>query len=385
MKLLNFLYLSLSLISTLLLVHQSVVLAKTTTELEVQFFYTKNCPYCIEEKVFLESIKEKYPQVKFNYYSVEDQENLNRLLNLYKKYNVPSFEQGAVPITFVGEDYFVGFNTEIGKRIEESIRKQLIKEPFQEPKPGRKIPLVDIDIEKYSLPALAVILGFVDGFNVCSLAAIILILSMVLALKSRKATLILGGVFILITGIIYGILILFWHQLFSLLTPWTQVMQTVTGMLVIGGGVYFVKEFFRLRKYGAVCPASKGRIHKKATQWLEKFFRKPKNLFLLVGAVVLFAAIITIVEFPCSAVVPLIFTGILAEAQLPLILVLSYTGLFLSFYMLDEIIVFLGAVFTMKIWLTSPKFLTWLHLFAAIVLFLLGVYYLGGLALVVGV
>lgn len=370
---------------SVLLICQNVVFAEQITQnLEVQFFYSKTCPHCLAEKIFLEGIKEKYPGATFNYYSIEERENLSLLSGLYKQYNVPPFEQGAVPITFIKKDYFVGFNADIGQKIEESIQRQIPEEFPKEPKEPtleRKLPFVDkINIEKYSLPVLAIILGFIDGFNVCSLGAIILILSMVLALKSRKLTLVAGGTFILVTGIVYGILILFWHQLFSLLIPWAKAMQITISLLVMGGGVYFVKEFFRLRKYGAVCPISRAGIYSKTTQWLEKFFKEPKSLLPLAGALLIFAAIITIVEFPCSAVVPLVFAGILAKTQLPIILILSYLGLYLMLYLLDEIIIFLAAVFTMKIWLSSPKFLPWLHLFAAIVLFLLGIYYLVGLS-----
>jgi hypothetical protein len=89
----------------------------------------------------------------------------------------------------------------------------------------------------------------------------------------------------------------------------------------------------------------------------------------------LFSAVITIVEFPCSAVFPAIFSGILAEANLPLYLSLLYIGVYILFYMLDEIAVFLIAVFTMKIWILSPRFIVILNLFASILLFLLAFYY----------
>jgi len=44
--------------------------------------------------------------------------------------------------------------------------------------------------------------------------------------------------------------------------------------------------------------------------------------------------------------------------------------------MLDEIIVFLIAFFTMKIWLASSKIVVWITLLEAIILLALGFYYL---------
>jgi hypothetical protein len=134
-----------------------------------------------------------------------------------------------------------------------------------------------------------------------------------------------------------------------------------------------------MRKYGAQCSASKGKIYSKAAGWLERLFANPRNLLVLAGGILLFAAVITIVEFPCSAVVPLVFAGVLAKSQLSTIDTLFYLGIYILFYMLDEIIVFLGAVFTMKIWVASPRFLTWIYLIAAVVLVALGIYYVIGM------
>jgi hypothetical protein len=93
----------------------------------------------------------------------------------------------------------------------------------------------------------------------------------------------------------------------------------------------------------------------------------------------LFAGVITVVEFPCSAAIPLFFAGILAKAQLPAINYLIYIAIFIFSYMLDEIIVFLIATFTMTVKLASPKFVIWITLAEAVILFLLGAYYLFGI------
>jgi len=374
-----------ALILAVLLVYQGIALAEQTSQTpEIKFFYSSTCPHCAAEKAFLDGIKSEYPNVTFSYYSIENQNNLNILFDFYEQYDVQSFEQGAVPITFIGEDYFVGFGSNTPQNIKDSILRQFpqaVAGPQAPPEEAEhKPPAIDsINVETYSLPALAITLGVIDGFNVCSLGAILLILSMVLALKSRRLTLLAGGIFILVTAVVYGILILFWHQLFSLLAPWAKIMQIAVGLLMIGGAAYFVKEFFRMRKYGAQCSASKGKIYSKVAGWLERLFANPRNLLVLAGGILLFAAVITIVEFPCSAVVPLVFAGVLAKSQLSTIDTLFYLGIYILFYMLDEIIVFLGAVFTMKIWVASPRFLTWIYLIAAVVLVALGIYYVIGM------
>jgi len=98
----------------------------------------------------------------------------------------------------------------------------------------------------------------------------------------------------------------------------------------------------------------------------------------LLASVLLFAVNLTIVEFPCSAVVPVAYAGVLARAGLPSLVYLLYISVYLFFYMLDEIIVFLVAFFTMKIWLASSKATTWFALVESIILIILGIYYLYG-------
>jgi hypothetical protein len=156
-------------------------------------------------------------------------------------------------------------------------------------------------------------------------------------------------------------------------------LEILVGILAIAGGGYFLWQFLKQRKRGAVCEVGESGISKKVTKKVEESFKKEKNFWLLISSVLLFAALITIIEFPCSAVVPLIFAGILADANLSTILYLSYIALYILFYLLDEIIIFLIAVFSMKIWITSPKITQWMTLAAAIILFLLGIFYFIGL------
>jgi hypothetical protein len=47
-----------------------------------------------------------------------------------------------------------------------------------------------------------------------------------------------------------------------------------------------------------------------------------------------------VVDFPYSAVLPILFAGILSQAHLSFFLYLIYIGIFLLFYLMDEIIVF---------------------------------------------
>lgn len=363
----------------------AVLAAKEQTQekIEINFFYSENCLHCAAEQKLLDEIEEKYPEVKINRYDAAKPENQELLIELCKKCDAEKYI-GLVPLTFVGEDFFLGFDSPagIGKQIEDSIQRQIkqIEKPETSNQGKIHLPIVgEIDTSKHSLPVLAVLLGTLDGFNLCSLGALVLILGLVLALRSRRKILIFGGIFILTTAVVYASLIILWYKVFYVFASYLKTMEVLIGFLAMGGGVYFLRQFIKFKKQGPTCkPEAGGGIATKFSPKIQDSFRKPGNILAIAGIILLFAAIVAIVEFPCSAVVPVVFAGILAKSQLPTFLYLFYIALFVLFYMLDEILVFLIAVFKMTVWLASPKFVTWATLIEGIILFLLGFYYLIG-------
>lgn len=363
---------------------------------EINLFFGNVCPHCATEENFLRGLKKEYPGIKINKFEISEGKNIDLLRNLYRDYKVPSNLYGLIPATFIKDRYFIGFNEKIGEGIEGCVKEALengldkpcsAKQEFQRGsvtpanlEKGINVPFIgEVDIGRYSLPFLAVILGILDGFNVCSLGALVLILGLVLALGSRKKILIFGGLYILISSLVYGFLIILWYQVFSFFIPYMKTMKLLIGLLGIGGGIFFLREFIKFKKRGAVCESGTGeKLFSRFSSKFQKTLKESGNIFLLIGGVVLFAGIIAIVEFPCSAAVPVVFAGLLAQSQLPTFYYLLYIIAYLVFYTLDEIIVFLVALFTMKVWLASNKTMIWITLSESIILFILGIYYLFG-------
>ncbi len=348
-------------------------------EVKVDFFYSEKCPHCQAEEKFLDEMATKYPQIKINRYSVSDQGNVERLKNLCKECKADQYF-GLVPMTFVDEEFILGFdNSEgVGKKIEDTIRKQLNLSPGSSDNKINIPFLKNKDISKYSLPALSIILGVLDGINVCSFGAIMLILGLVIAFKSKTKVLLAGGAYLLASGIIYGILVFVWFKVFSLFSPYLKFLQILIGVLSIEAGIYFFKQFYKARKEGMICEVKNSTLITKFSQRVKNSFKNSKSFFVIIGSILLFAVILTIVEYPCSAVVPVIFAGILSAAHLTKLSYLFYISLYILFYLLDEIVIFAIAVLTMKLWITSYKITTWLNLVAGILCILLGVYYFFG-------
>jgi len=355
-----------------------------TTKLEVNFFYSETCPHCKAENAFLDKIAPNYPDIQINRYLVTDTDHKKLMVDLIKEHSAERY-LGAVPLTFIGEDFFPGFDSEtgIGKKIEDSIIRQLGGPKPEKPEENKniiKLPIIGtVDLTKYSLFLQAMLLGFFDGFNVCSLGALVMILGLVLILKSRAKILLFGGLYIFITALIYGVLIFLWYQLFYYLSPALKIMNVFVGILGILGAIYFLRQFLKARKQDLTCDSQGNKIVNKQSLKIQEVFQKSGGIWGLIIGIIIFATVITVVEFPCSAVVPVLFAGVMAHANLSLPSYVLYLLIYILFYMLDEIVVFLIAVFTMNIKIASGKAMKWLNLIEAIVLLVMGIYYLSGI------
>lgn len=351
--------------------------------IEIQFFYSTTCPHCRAEQPFLDDLQDKYKDIKVIRYSIYERENQELLRHLLEERKMLEYF-GSVPITIVGSEVFLGFdNAEgIGRSIEAAVAAQLAaRAPAgEEPMPLDDTPTTTagtgIKINQQPLVLLAVSLGALDGFNVCSLGALVLILSLVLVLRSRRKVFLYGGLFILTTAVVYGLLIVFWHQLFSLLGQYLRLLDLTLGILGVVGAVYFFREYLRFRRYGPACQVGGARLIGRMAKLVERSFGSHSTALLVAGSILLFAAVVTMVEFPCSAAVPVMFAGVLAKSNLPGLAYLGYLGLYLLFYLIDELVVFGIAVWKLSLWMGKGKFVTYAALVQSLLLLLLGGYYL---------
>lgn len=350
----------------------SIISATKFPDAEVYFFWQEGCSHCASEKIFLSELQQDYPNITIKNYSVYEPENIVILKELFDEYNLSKEELKGVPMTFVEGKYFSGFS----EQIEDQIRNYIETGTLQKENVITLPLLGEVDLEKYSLVGLSVILGLVDGFNVCSLGALIFVLGIVLGLGSRKKILVVGSFFVLTVSFIYWLLILVWYKAFSWVANYFPYMNLAVGAISIAGGIYYLIQFFKFSKHGPTCETSKGTIITKFRDGIKDIIKHPKSALVMILAIMAFSAIVTIMEFPCSAAIPAAYTATLSTRNLSTLAYAFYTIIYIIFYMLDEIIVFLAAAISSKIWLSSAKFIIWSTFIGAMILILLGGYYI---------
>lgn len=354
----------------------SVVMAREGGTEPLLIFYSPTCPHCQAAQQFLDEMHLEVPELVVKRFDITQAQNIVVLNEVLQEYPEAQRYRGLVPLIFYDGSYFVGFDAGVKERIYNKLMniETAVPNVFTLPFIG------SVDPASYSVPTLSALLGVLDGFNVCSLGALMLVLGMVLKLRERKLVVLYGGLFIAITAFTYGLLIVLWHTLFTAIGPYVGALELVVGAISFAGGVYFLHEYYRFRTQGLTCDAGTGIVVSSTSALLEKAFAG-KGIMATLGAVMVFAGVITVVEFPCSAAIPVTFAGFLSTLELSTFGYLSSIAVFMFFYMLDEIVVFAIAVVSMKVWATSTRFVKWSTLVAGIVLVLFGLYYVLGAAL----
>lgn len=349
---------------------------------EIHFFEQRGCPDCARMKAFLENeIKIAYPDVKIKTYSIMIVENQERFHQMMKDRGVKDYKL-IVPTMFIGDNYFQNFYEDDKELIIRAIEKQNVQNEILKIREKQiiNIPFIgEFNVKALSIPILALVIGTVDGLNVCSIGALILILTLVFySFNSRRKIIFYGGLFILTTVLVYGLLIFVWTALFSVLARFIGGINLFIGLAALFGGGFFFKKFIDFYRYGPACEYSSNKYLVKVTKKLKKSFNEDERTILLVIGIIFFAFVVTIIELPCSIGLPLVYAGILAAEGLSLSGYLFYVGLYLFFYMFIELVIFSLAVVTKEIWFADSKWITWVYLFGAIVLFLLSYNYLVG-------
>jgi len=236
------------------------------------------------------------------------------------------------------------------------------------------LPLIgEIDLADYSLPALAVILGLVDGFNPCAMWVLVYLISLVATLRDRKRIWLIVGSFVLASGILYYLFMTVWLNLF-LFIGYIKAVTIVIGLVALGGGAWQIRQVIET-KGAVVCEVTDEESRKKTMTKVQEIVSSPLTWGILVGIIAL-AFTVNAVEFVCSAAVPAVFTQVLSLASLSTFQYYGYILLYVFFFMLDDLVIFGTAAFALTSRL-GDRYAKYSRPVGATILIILGILLLG--------
>jgi len=347
---------------------------------EVHFFYLPGCSHCDDQKPFNERLRADYPSIQIIEHDTTTPEEYALLR---EKLTELGADQPEFPITIFGNQLFGEWLSEdtTGRAIELALQQCLAGNcpaPIDgdDGDDGGKIrlPLIgEVDLAEFSLPALAVILGAVDGFNPCAMWVLVYLITLIATLRDRKRIWLIVGSFVLASGIIYFLLMTAWLNAF-LLIGYVKPVTIVIGLIALGGGIWQMREFVKA-KGEIVCEVTSEESRRKTMTKIQTIVSSPITLGTILGIVALAFAVNSI-EFVCSAAIPAVFTHVLSLAGLSTFQYYGYILLYVCVFMLDDLIIFGSAAMFMTSNL-GVRYAKYFRPVGAIILITLGVLLLG--------
>ena len=163
------------------------------------------------------------------------------------------------------------------------------------------------------LPLFTLIIGILDGFNPCTLWVLTFLLVLLMFVShSRKRIFITGYSFAAVVFVIYFLFMAAWLNIF-LFVGYVDILRILIGIVAVVAGLINIKELFFFRKGVTLMIQEK---HKnpllKKLESMKSIIKKG-SIPALISASVILAAFASLVELPCTAGWPIIYTKILAE------------------------------------------------------------------------
>lgn len=374
------------------------VLADSKNLVNIYLFYSDTCPHCASEEKLLDSLKDKYDNIRIYMYEVGNSDNAKLLEEVAK---IKGTNVTGVPLTIIGDKVYKGYSDEDSKKrfmatieyYSEYGYRDLVGEYIG----GIELPSYAVDennikLDKYiddytnykinipligtvstknlTLPVIAVLIGLVDGFNPCAMWVLLFLISMLIGLKDRKRMLILGITFLMSSALIYLLFMIAWLNLASLLLS-VNYVRLIIGLVALTGAVVNIYSYFKHRKDNG-CNVVNDKKRNKIFTSIKKFTQEKSLLLAMLGVIVLSISV-NIVELACSAGLPVMFIEILSMNNLTIIEEVIYIALYMLCFLLDDLVVFFIAVRTMEVTGISSKYGKISKLIGGILLLLIGI------------
>lgn len=356
-------------------------------KLTIYLFYSKTCSHCKKEMEWLGRYKNEISGINLEYYEISDNDKL--LTSVRKSLNI---NNSYVPLTVIGSDYFIGYNDDIKKQIEEAVKAYLNNEycdivglvkdnkdttgcrsqnnGIYTTSEYRVLPFIgEVNVKTMSLPIIAIILGFVDGFNPCAMWVLIFLITMLFEMKDRKKMWILGVTFLFASALVYLLFMISWLGIASsLASTW---FRFIIALVALVAGVFNINKFRIESKKEIGCQVTTKKQKTKIASRIEKVVKEKRYTLAIIGMVAL-AFSVNLVELACSAGLPLLFTQILSMNDLNGGLYALYMIIYIAFFLIDDLFVFVIAMTTLKITGISNKYTKYSHLVGGIIMSLIG-------------
>lgn len=301
------------------------------------YFYSPTCPHCQAAKPFLDELADSKPWLEINRYPVKDnRDNARFYLETAESLGVEAL---SVPGFVFCRTVTIGYESaattgaELVRAIDACHAERLAQpgatagaaphgssgsggQPTDEdagPGTTLRLPLVGtVNAQALSLPLLTLVLAGMDAFNPCAFFVLLFLLSLLVHARSRTRMMIVGGTFVLFSGIVYFIFMAAWLNVF-LIAGELRVITIIAGLLALTVAALNVKDYFWFKEGPSLSipDAAKPGLFRRMREVVTTGGMGP-----MLASTVLLAIVANSYELLCTAGFPMVYTRALTLAHL---------------------------------------------------------------------
>lgn len=367
------------------------VLAQHLERTMVYAFVRADCAHCKEEKDFLGKLKKEIPSLELSYYDLSEEKN-NKLFSLVA--NQYKLVKGT-PITLIYGTLIQGFESAetTGIVFRDLIKKGGVNKNFEEIADGGatvfggigascdadkvcvdktflvRLPFTGTQIDVGSMPLifLSAILGFIDGFNPCAMWVLVMFLVILSQVGSRKRMFQYAGLFIFAEAVMYYLILTVWITAWDFIAL-NRITLPAVGILAVGSGIYFLYKYISFKP---VCSVTSSDQQERLSERVRTLAAKPLTLGVALGILGL-AFSVNVFEFACSIGIPQTFTKIIELNATQWIVQQGYMLVYILMYMVDDLIVFGIALYSISKIGSTYTYAKWSSLIGGVLMLALG-------------
>jgi len=350
-------------------------------QIHLHVFWSKTCPHCTKAHSFLADLQKKHDWLKVNSYEVSgNAANMELYRAMATHVGKPA---GQVPAFFYCKQLEIGFvsNETSGQQLErgliryrDAIQKHHDKNPPQPVMPfsGQVVvfdPQTDLDLDKLelelpppepptvdvpwwgtvkadevSLPALTVVLGGLDSFNPCAFFVLLILLSLMLHAGNRPKMLLVGCVFVFISGLVYFLFMAAWMNLFFVVGH-LRTITVVAGIIAMVAAVINIKDYFWFKQGVSLSltDSARSRLISRMTALISR-----NGFFPVVAGTAGLAFAANLYELLCTSGFPLVYTRVLTLRELSPAAYYGYLALYNVVYVIPLFLIVVGFSLTVS-------------------------------------
>ena len=355
----------------------------------IYIFHSETCIHCKHALAYLNELLETRDDITLHPFEISKDINAYNRTLYSKAMETLDIKINSVPFIIIGNSYYVGFDDSDKDTFIKAINYyknhnyrdmvgvalELVSDNGYENLQYEKefkidVPLLgEVNLSDLSLPVISIIMGLVDGFNPCAMWILLFLITMLFNMKDKKKMWILGLTFIGTSAFIYFLFMMAWLKVSDFMNS-VKTLQLIVGLFSIIFALYNIYKYFKTRKEDG-CTVIKKEKRKLVFSYIKKVIENKSFILAIIGIMIL-AIIVNLIELLCSLGLPVMFTEILSINGLSSNIYFTYIGLYIFFFMLDDIIIFTLSMITLKSKAISTKYNKYSHLIGGIIMLIIG-------------